>query len=60
MHRLGIQTGADLWQWDEMDLVRHFGKPIMDMPEASASGKLFPTESGNRSEQRLSQAPCSL
>lgn len=26
MHRLGIRTGADLRQWDEMELVRHFGK----------------------------------
>lgn len=26
MHRLGILTGADLRQWDEMELVRHFGK----------------------------------
>ena len=26
MHSLGIHTGADLKMWDEMDLVRHFGK----------------------------------
>ncbi len=26
MHRLGILTGADLRQWEETDLVRHFGK----------------------------------
>lgn len=26
MHRLGIRTGADLRMWDEMELVRHFGK----------------------------------
>ncbi|MBD2026327.1 DNA polymerase IV [Leptolyngbya sp. FACHB-711] len=26
MHKLGIQTGADLKQWSLSDLVRHFGK----------------------------------
>lgn len=26
MHRLGIRTGADLRQWEEAELVRHFGK----------------------------------
>ncbi|WP_088893910.1 DNA polymerase IV [Leptolyngbya ohadii] len=26
MHRLGIQTGADLKQWSQGDLVQHFGK----------------------------------
>ncbi|WP_088892341.1 DNA polymerase IV [Leptolyngbya ohadii] len=26
MHRLGIQTGADLKQWSQSDLVHHFGK----------------------------------
>lgn len=26
MHGLGIHTGADLRAWDEMELVRHFGK----------------------------------
>ena len=26
MHSLGIRTGADLRQWDEMALVQHFGK----------------------------------
>ncbi|MDX1672243.1 MAG: DNA polymerase IV [Balneolaceae bacterium] len=26
MHRLGIETGKDLRQWSELDLVRHFGK----------------------------------
>lgn len=26
MHRLGIRTGADLNKWDELELVRHFGK----------------------------------
>jgi DNA polymerase-4 len=26
MHGLGIQTGADLKQWSEPDLLRHFGK----------------------------------
>ncbi|HEY9663708.1 MAG TPA: DNA polymerase IV, partial [Allocoleopsis sp.] len=27
MHQLGIMQGADLKQWSEADLVRHFGKP---------------------------------
>ncbi len=26
MHELGIHTGADLRQWDEKELIRHFGK----------------------------------
>lgn len=26
MHQLGIRTGADLRQWDELTLVQHFGK----------------------------------
>ena len=26
MHALGIRTGADLRQWEELELVRHFGK----------------------------------
>jgi DNA polymerase IV len=26
MHALGIRTGADLKQWNEIDLARHFGK----------------------------------
>lgn len=26
MHRLGIETGRDLKEWSELDLVRHFGK----------------------------------
>lgn len=26
MKELGIQTGADLSQWEELDLIRHFGK----------------------------------
>ena len=26
MHSLGIRTGADLRQWEELELVRHFGK----------------------------------
>ena len=26
MHRMGIHTGADLRQWEELELVKHFGK----------------------------------